>query len=189
MLNVLSVGGDATGHSNIVDNAWRGAEAYHFLMLCQRQLYEGYVDAAMKTALHLRDYEDILNHEDVYSLLALASCANRAFGTCSKAFIKLEALEDLAEDTKEEYQDLAMDIFVKYSPKDSRSNRSECTSCETMIPDTCSTCPSCGNVLSRYLYRVSSKTVYTWLIALFWASTHAKCKSLDIFKKFGKFAT
>ena len=75
MLNVLSVGGDATGHSNIVDNAWRGAEAYHFLMLCQRQLYEGYVDAAMKTALHLRDYEDILNHEDVYSLLALASCA------------------------------------------------------------------------------------------------------------------
>jgi len=151
MLNVCSVGGDATGHSNIVDNAWRGAEAYHFLMLCQRQLYEGYVDAAMKTALHLRDYEDILNHEDVYSLLALASCANRAFGTCSKAFIKLEALDDLAEDTKEEYQDLAMDIFVKYSPKDSRSNRSECTSCETMIPDTCSTCPSCGNVFSRYL--------------------------------------
>ena len=27
----------------------------------QRQLYEGFVDAAMKTALHLRDYEDMLN--------------------------------------------------------------------------------------------------------------------------------
>lgn len=27
--------------SKIVDNAWRGAEAYHFLMLAQRQLYEG----------------------------------------------------------------------------------------------------------------------------------------------------
>lgn len=25
----------------MVDNAWRGAEAYHFLMLAQRQLYEG----------------------------------------------------------------------------------------------------------------------------------------------------
>ena len=62
-------GADPTGNSNIVDNAWRGAEAYHFLMLCQRQLYEGYVDAAMKTALHLRDYEDILNIEDIYSLL------------------------------------------------------------------------------------------------------------------------
>ena len=60
-----------------LDNAWKGAEAYHYLMLCQRQLYEGFVDAAMKTALHLRDYEDILNQEDIYSLLALSSCANR----------------------------------------------------------------------------------------------------------------
>ena len=25
------------GHGRILDNAWRGAEAYHFLMLCQRQ--------------------------------------------------------------------------------------------------------------------------------------------------------
>ncbi|XP_017721331.1 PREDICTED: WD repeat-containing protein 35-like, partial [Rhinopithecus bieti] len=31
------------------DNAWRGAEAYHFFILAQRQLYEGYVDAALKT--------------------------------------------------------------------------------------------------------------------------------------------
>ena len=38
---------------------------------------QGYVDAAMKTALHLREYEDILNNEDIYSLLALSSCANR----------------------------------------------------------------------------------------------------------------
>ena len=67
-----------------LDNAWRGAEAYHFLMLCQKQLYEGFVDAAMKTALHLRDYEDILSQEDIYSLLALSSCANRAFGTTSR---------------------------------------------------------------------------------------------------------
>ncbi len=78
------VAGGVTGEARIVDNAWRGAEAFHFLMLCQRQLYEGFVDAAMKTALNLRDYDDILNAEDVYCLLALSSCANRAFGTCSK---------------------------------------------------------------------------------------------------------
>ena len=41
----------------------------------------------------------------------------RAFGTCSKAFIKLEGLEELSEEEREEYQELAMDIFVKYSPK------------------------------------------------------------------------
>lgn len=128
-------GAGITGEARIVDNAWRGAEAFHFLMLCQRQLYEGFVDAAMKTALNLREYEDVLNAEDIYCLLGLASCANRAFGTCSKAFIKLESLEELSEEQREEYQELAMDIFIKQAPKDSRSNRAECASCETMIPD------------------------------------------------------
>ena len=56
----------------------------------------------------------------------------------------MEALSELSEEAKEEYQQLAMDIFVKHSPKDSRSNRSECTSCETMIPDWCGVCPSCN---------------------------------------------
>ncbi|XP_067008662.1 WD repeat-containing protein 35 [Anabrus simplex] len=130
--------------TTILDNAWKGAEAYHFFMLAQRQLYGGYVDAAMKTALHLHEYEDILGTEDIYSMLALASCANRAFGTCSKAFIKLESLEKIPESKKAEYEALAMDIFTKYSPKDSRSSsRAECKNCETIIPDMYGKCPSC----------------------------------------------
>ncbi|XP_069691691.1 WD repeat-containing protein 35 isoform X2 [Periplaneta americana] len=131
--------------TKIIDNAWKGAEAYHFFMLAQRQLYEGHVDAAMKTSLHLREYEDILETEDIYCILALASCANRAFGTCSKAFIRLESLDKIPENKRREYETLAMDIFTKYTPKDARGNRSECTNCETMIPDWCSVCPSCGN--------------------------------------------
>ena len=39
------------------------------------------------------------------------------------------------------------------------------------------------------IYRVSSKTVPTWLFALLSASTHANCKSWDVFEKFRKFAT
>ena len=31
--------------------------------------FAGYYDAAMKTALHLREYEDIIPAEDIYSLL------------------------------------------------------------------------------------------------------------------------
>ena len=38
-------------------------------------------------------------------------------------------------------------------------------------------------------YRVSSKTVPTWLFALLSASTHANCKSWVIYEKFRKFAT
>ena len=35
----------------MLDSAWRGAEAYHYYMLAQRQLYEGKVERALKTAV------------------------------------------------------------------------------------------------------------------------------------------
>ncbi|XP_021561959.1 WD repeat-containing protein 35 isoform X2 [Carlito syrichta] len=108
--------------SRFTDNAWRGAEAYHFFILTQRQLYEGYVDTALKTALHLRDYEDIIPAVEIYSLLALCACASRAFGTCSKAFIKLESLETLSSEQKQQYEDLALEIFTKYPPEDNRKS-------------------------------------------------------------------
>ena len=62
---------DATSitDTKLIDNSWRGAEAYHFYLLSQRQLFDGYVDAAMKTALSVRDYEDIIDPADIYSLL------------------------------------------------------------------------------------------------------------------------
>ena len=44
-------------------------------------------------------------------------------------------------------------------------------------------------VLNHLDYRVSSKTVPTWLFALLSVSTRANCKSWDIFEKFRKFAT
>merc|ERR1711894_335597 len=104
---------DATAvtDSKLIDSAWRGAEAFHFYLLAQRQLQEGYVDAAMRTALFLREYEDIIDPCDIYSLLALAASANKAFGTCSKAFIKLETLESLTQEQKQSYEELALEIF------------------------------------------------------------------------------
>lgn len=36
---------------------------------------------------------------------------------------------------KTEYEALALDIFTKYSTKDTGMTRSECKNCETMIPD------------------------------------------------------
>ncbi|XP_056151968.1 WD repeat-containing protein 35 [Lampris incognitus] len=112
---------EATSSDNrIVDNAWRGAEAYHFFLLAQRQLYEGYMENAMRTALHLRDYEDIIPAVEIYSLLAICSSASRAFSTCSRAFIKLESLESLDAEQRQLYEDLALEIFTRHSPKDSR---------------------------------------------------------------------
>uniref|UniRef100_A0A663EVR7 WD repeat-containing protein 35 n=1 Tax=Aquila chrysaetos chrysaetos TaxID=223781 RepID=A0A663EVR7_AQUCH len=103
--------------NRFADNAWRGAEAYHFFILAQRQLYKGSVDAALKTALHLRDYEDIIPAVEIYSLLALCACANRAFDICSKAFVKLESLETLRPEQRQQYEDLALEIFTRHCPK------------------------------------------------------------------------
>ncbi|XP_042899880.1 WD repeat-containing protein 35 isoform X2 [Parasteatoda tepidariorum] len=128
----------------LIDDPWRGAKAYHFYMLAQKHLYQGYMDAAMKTALHLREYDDILNPEDIYSLLALSSCANRAFATCSSAFMRLESLESLTPEEKSKYESLAAEIFVKHPPKDSRNNVVHCRGCGESIPDWYTSCPSCS---------------------------------------------
>ncbi|MED6241180.1 WD repeat-containing protein 35 [Ataeniobius toweri] len=117
---------DATSSDNrIIDCAWRGAEAYHFFLLAQRQLHAGYTENAMRTALHLREYEDVIPAVEIYSLLALCSAANRAFGTCSKAFIKLESLESLSPEQRQLYEDLALQIFTRHPPKDSRVLRAD----------------------------------------------------------------
>jgi len=39
----------------VLDNAWRGAAAYHYYLLAQRQLYSGKLDDAMKTAIRLAE--------------------------------------------------------------------------------------------------------------------------------------
>ncbi|XP_029451827.1 WD repeat-containing protein 35 isoform X1 [Rhinatrema bivittatum] len=142
---------DALSSDNrIIDNAWRGAEAYHFFLLAQRQLYEGYVDAAMRTTLHLRDYEDIIPAVEIYSLLALCACANRAFGTCSEAFIQLESLESLNPEQRQQYEDLALEIFTKHSPKDNRKTDldSLCDSGEGKLP----TCIASGRPITEYQF-------------------------------------
>ncbi|XP_065063167.1 WD repeat-containing protein 35-like [Rhopilema esculentum] len=131
----------------VIDNAWRGAEAFHFYLLAQKQLYEGRPEDALRTAIHLRDYEDIIDPTDAYSLLALAASANRAFGVCSKAFIKLETISN-SKDDQRRYEELALEIFTKHTPKDSRPNIVECSSCSSQIPDWSVYCPNCDTKFS-----------------------------------------
>lgn len=120
--------------SRIIDNAWRGAEAYHFSMLCERQLRESKIDAAFKTSMALMDYEDILNPKHIYSLIglrsvfwslffitklnrisylkkALCACGNGSYNSASKAFIKLESSESIEARERKEFETLAFQIF------------------------------------------------------------------------------
>uniref|UniRef100_T1L0Y3 Uncharacterized protein n=1 Tax=Tetranychus urticae TaxID=32264 RepID=T1L0Y3_TETUR len=127
------------------DQPWKGAEAYHFYISAQRQLYAGYYDSAMKTSLNLIDYDDFIDPEDIYSLIAITSITNSNYYIASKAFIKLESLESIPEERRLSYQDLAISIFTVNQPKESKNlTRSECTYCETMIADWSTICPSCN---------------------------------------------
>lgn len=45
-----------TSSDKILNNPWRGGEAWHFYILCQRQLYASQFRSALKTALRLAEY-------------------------------------------------------------------------------------------------------------------------------------
>ena len=68
--------------------------------------------------VHLIEFDDILDTELTNSILALAASASKAYGTCSRAFIKLESSETIPEKDKKRYEDLALSIFVKCNPRD-----------------------------------------------------------------------
>ncbi|KAJ3365210.1 WD repeat-containing protein 35 [Kappamyces sp. JEL0680] len=109
-----------------LEKPWRGAEAYHFYLLAQKQFYSGELDAAVVTASHLRDYEDVMKDTTIYSLLALVSLHAGYYGTCSNAFLKLESIGDKHH---EYYRDLAFEIFTKHKPKDPEGELLVCSNC------------------------------------------------------------
>ncbi|KAI9193226.1 uncharacterized protein BJ171DRAFT_588781 [Polychytrium aggregatum] len=132
-----------TMDGKFLENAWRGAEAYHFYLLCQRQYYSGNFEGAVNTASVLRDYEDILDPEVIYCLLALVSIQAKQFGTCSRALVKLEALSTLSEDTQASYERLALSIFTQYPPVDPKGTLVSCTNCAGSIRDNQTFCNHC----------------------------------------------
>jgi WD repeat-containing protein 35 len=83
-LDASALSGGAGADGVLEGGSWHGAEAYHFWLLAHRQLYQANVDGAMRTALHLRSYEDVLAPAEVYSFLALAAFYNQYYGQCSK---------------------------------------------------------------------------------------------------------
>jgi WD repeat-containing protein 35 len=129
-----------------LESPWRGCEAYHLYLLAQRQLYEGAYEAAMKTALRLSDYEDILDTQTIYSIIALTTYYNKFFMQCSRAFIKLEASSDVVEAMRDKFGDLAIKIFIRpgNTPADPPAQMRPCPKCPQRVPEWNISCPSCS---------------------------------------------
>lgn len=87
------VDGSSTQISSVHEEAWRGAEAFHYYMLAHRYLYSGKLHDAVCVAYKLQDYEQFIPASDIYSLLTLTSYLDKAFGICSRALMKLKSLE------------------------------------------------------------------------------------------------
>lgn len=62
----------------------------------------------------------MLDAQDVYALVALATFYNKFYGQCSKAFVKLESLPTLRPDQRDAYGALAVNIFLQHPPVDTR---------------------------------------------------------------------
>jgi WD repeat-containing protein 35 len=102
-----------TSTDKILTNPWRGAEAWHFYIMAQKQLYSGQFKPALKTALRVTEYEFEIDTKQVYSLLALVAYYNKHWKECSRAFVKLENLANISDEEKEKYENLAAKIFSK----------------------------------------------------------------------------
>ncbi|KAF0983873.1 hypothetical protein FDP41_007788 [Naegleria fowleri] len=127
------------------ENPWRGAEAYHFFLLAQKQLTEFKLADCLNTAMRLVTcYEEYFAPKELYSLLALAGFYAKEFKVCSKAFIKLESMEGLTEEEKEKYEQLAIDIF-RDSPVNSVDLETRpCPTCGADTYDYEGSCNSCN---------------------------------------------
>ena len=118
LMTIDAESGSGGAGAKVLDNAWRGAEAYHYYLLAHRQLYAGDMDAAMRTAIRTAAFEDVLEPRDVYGLIALTAYHSRFFHVASRAFVKLETLPSVEEEQRSRFQDLAFAIFMRHAPVD-----------------------------------------------------------------------
>jgi WD repeat-containing protein 35 len=130
----------------ILFNSWKGAEAFHYYMLCQHQLYNRKFKEACKTSIRLTLYEKELGSEDVYRLIALCSYLNKSFNICSNALSTLEKLNTIDKFRQKKYEELAKSIFVKYEPKNVDEKFFKCPNneCKQPVSEFDIYCKNCG---------------------------------------------
>ncbi|KAL3898913.1 MAG: hypothetical protein SGCHY_002418 [Lobulomycetales sp.] len=133
-----------------LEKPWRGAEAYHYYMLAQRLFLSGHATAALKPAIFLKKYEDILDPRAVHSLIALVSYHTMQYAACSRSFTRLETLDVAGAAGAAEQRDglapyarLAFSVFGAREPVDVALEgvaRVACPSCTTPLLETLGEC-------------------------------------------------
>ena len=133
----------------IMNNYWRGAEAYHFYMLCQVQLHKKHYTKSCKTALRLKLYEDILGTETVYKLIAICSYMNKCYKFFAQALVILSNDEKIKKSHRLKYKDMMQEFFLKNKPenKDEKFYKCPNPNCDEAISEYDTYCNVCGYVM------------------------------------------
>ena len=134
----------------IIFNQWRGAEAFHYYMLCQVQLYNKKFKEACKTVMRLTLYEKEIGTEEVYRLIALCSYLNKCFKICSYALCILQNYDKIHINRRLKYKELAESIFLKFGPKNIDEKYFKCSNedCKQLVSEYDIYCKNCGNNFS-----------------------------------------
>lgn len=165
-----------SSYARLLEHPWHGAEAFHYFLLAQRQLYAGAYNDALRTAVRLLEYDDVLPVRQTSAVLALAAIATKNYALCSTAFVKMEsqggasASASAALKFREQVEALALDIFSRHPPRDAPPTATlACPKCETANPDHATSCGSCN---FKFLASVASGRSMTDLE--YWLCTQCK---------------
>ena len=163
----------------ILFNQWRGAEAFHYYMLCQRQLYQKKFKEACKTVMRLTLYEKELGTEEVYRLIALCAYLNKCYKICSCALSILENLDTININRRLKYKELAESIFVKYGPRNIDEKFYKCENCNQLVSEYDIFCKFCGHNFSGCVLSGSSIFDHNYFKC---KQCHHKTKKLEVKK-------
>ncbi|XP_052755518.1 WD repeat-containing protein 35 isoform X1 [Galleria mellonella] len=123
-------------------NSYSRGFAQHWLWLSAARAHAGgRADAALRAAARLYALVPDLHpaqHIQAWCTIAAIAIQARAFNLCSKAFIKLEALDSL------NFENLAIEIFTRCKPKDPKGNKIDCLNCTSSMSEWSTSCPACG---------------------------------------------
>jgi WD repeat-containing protein 35 len=104
----------------ILTNPWRGAEAWHYLILSLRLLKKGESKQALKVALRLTNFELELGEERVNCLIAILAHKCQFYKVFSKALSRLEGIYQTKGNRGmvQKIEDLAVKTFSVSDPRD-----------------------------------------------------------------------
>ncbi len=131
----LDIPGSTARH---LDKPWKAALAHHLFLLAQRQQATGQWEAATRTCVRLKEFEDVFGNDEMArqtsALLCLSAIRCGRLSTSSKALCRLEAP---GSPDRGKFEELAIAIFSKFAPVDPSIQLMSCPNCGAGVHDRC----------------------------------------------------